>query len=369
MLGPLEGFREGAQMAATYGVIMAGGSGTRFWPLSRAARPKQLLPLGGGDVSLLRATQQRLDALIPPERTLVVTSQALAEQTRAELPELPPENVLAEPVGRNTAPCVGWAAAVIARKDPTAVMAVLPADHHIANVRGFQGVLERAIQAAADGDMVTVGIKPTRPETGYGYIELGDELSPSVHRVRRFVEKPDELRARQFLAAGRFLWNSGMFFFRADTLLSAVRQHLPGLGDALTAYDEAAKRGEEQALVQSTYATLPDVSIDHGVMEKASRIAVVPGDFGWSDVGSWTTAWELAERDANDNALFGEIVTVDSKGSYVRAPEGKVVAVIGLDEVVVVDTEDALLVMPRSRAQDVRAVVNALKAQKKTTHL
>jgi mannose-1-phosphate guanylyltransferase len=348
---------------------MAGGSGTRFWPLSRAARPKQLLPLGGSDVSLLRATQQRIDRLIPPERILVVTSETLAEQTRAELPELPPENVLAEPTGRNTAPCVGWAASVIARRDPEAVLAVLPADHHIGNVRAFQGVLERAAEVAAEGDMVTVGIRPTRPETGYGYVELGEELGPNVHRVRRFVEKPDELRARQFLAAGRFLWNSGMFFFRADVLLAAVRQHLPGLGDALAAYDEAAKRGEERALVQRTYAELPDISLDHGVMEKAARMAVIPGDFGWSDVGSWTTAWELAERDADDNALFGEVVAVDTRGSYVRAPEGKVVAVVGLDEVVVVDTQDALLVMPRSRAQDVRAVVNALKSRKRTTHL
>jgi mannose-1-phosphate guanylyltransferase len=356
-------------MVATYGVIMAGGSGTRFWPLSRAARPKQLLPLGGGDVSLLRATQQRLEPLIPPERVLVVTSEALAEQTRAELPELPPENVLAEPMGRNTAPCVGWAASVVARRDPEAVMAVVPADHHIGNERAFLGVLERALEVAGTGEMVTVGIRPTRAETGYGYIELGEELSPSVHRVRRFVEKPDEMRARQFLAAGRFLWNSGMFFFRADTVLAAIRQHLPGLGDALSSYDEAASRGEELAVVRSTYATLPDVSIDHGVMEKASRMAVIPGDFGWSDVGSWTSAWELAERDGTDNALFGDVVAVDTKGSYVRANPGKVVAVVGLDEIVIVDTEDALLVMPRSRAQDVRAVVNALKSQKKTTHL
>ena len=356
-------------MASTFGVIMAGGSGTRFWPLSRALRPKQLLPLGGGDSSLLRETQRRISSLIPPERTLVVTSEALAAQTRAELPELPPENILAEPVGRNTAPCVGWAASVVARRAPDAVLAVLPADHDIADQRGFLRVLELAIEQARSGDMVTVGVKPTRPETGYGYVELGEELSPQVFRGRRFVEKPDELRARQFLAAGRFLWNSGMFFFRADTLLTSVRQHLPGLGDALRAYDEAATRGEEPELVRATYASLPDVSIDHGIMEKAARVAVVPGDFGWSDVGSWTSAWELASRDADDNALFGEVVAVDSHRSYVRGKPGKVIAVVGLDDVVVVDTEDALLVMPRSRSQDVRAVVSALKSQRRTEHL
>jgi len=356
-------------MASTFGVIMAGGSGTRFWPLSRASRPKQLLPLSGTDVSLLRETRRRIADLIPPERTLVVTSEALAEQTRHELPEVPPENVLAEPVGRNTAPCVGWAASVVARTAPDAVLAVLPADHHIGDERSFRSVLERAIAAAREGDMVTVGIRPTRPETGYGYVELGEEIEPSVHRARRFVEKPDELRAQQFLAAGRFLWNSGMFFFRADTLLSAVRQHLPGLGDALGKFDDAAKHGTELELVRATYASLPDISIDHGIMEKAGRVSVVPGDFGWSDVGSWTSAWELAARDDDDNALFGEVVAVDTHRSYVRAAKGKVVAVVGLDDVVVVDTEDALLVMPRARSQDVRAVVNALKSQKRSEHL
>jgi len=356
-------------MAGTFGVIMAGGFGTRFWPLSRAIRPKQLLPLGGGDVSLLRATRDRISSLISAERTLVVTSEALAPAIRAELPELPPENVLAEPIGRNTAPCVGWAASVVARTDPEAVMAVLPADHHIADDAGYLRVMSRAIEAARGGDMVTIGIRPTRPETGYGYVELGEELAPGVNRARRFVEKPDELRARQFLAAGRFLWNSGMFFFRADELLSSVRQHLPGLGDALKQFDEAARAGTEHELVQRTYSGLPDISIDHGVMEKAARVAVVPGDFGWSDVGSWTSAWELAPHDEQENALFGEVVALDTRGSYVRASAGKVVAVLGLEDIVVVDTEDALLVMPRSRAQDVRAIVNELKSRKSTKHL
>jgi len=356
-------------MAGTFGVIMAGGSGTRFWPLSRAARPKQLLPLGGGDESLLRATLRRLSGLIPTEQIYVVTSEKLAAQTRAALPELPAANILAEPVGRNTAPCVGWAASVVARIDPEAVLVVLPADHFIGDESGYRSVIERAVAAAQDGDMVTVGIKPTRPETGYGYIELGEELSPAVFRTRRFVEKPDEARARQFLAAGRFLWNSGMFFFRADAVLSAIARDLPGLSNMLKQYDDAATRGEEAALVASTYASLPDISIDHGVMEKAARVAVIPGDFGWSDVGSWTSAWELAPHDGAQNALFGDVVQVDTKGCYVRAPEGKVVAVVGLEDVVVVDTPDALLVMPRSRAQDVRAVVDALKAKQQKSHL
>jgi mannose-1-phosphate guanylyltransferase len=356
-------------MADTFGVIMAGGSGTRFWPLSRALRPKQLLPLGGAESSLLRETRRRISTTIPAERTLVVTSEALAEQTRKELPELPPENILAEPMGRNTAPCVGWAASVVARIAPEAVLAILPADHFIADEPAFARVLTRAIDAAREGDMVTVGVKPTRPETGYGYVELGEELAPAVHRARRFVEKPDELRARQFLAAGRFLWNSGMFFFRADVVLEAVRKHLPGLGDALHKFDEAAAQGTERDAVHALYGTLPDISIDHGIMEKAARVVVVPGDFGWSDVGSWTSAWELAARDGDDNALFGDVVAVDTRRSYVRSHGEKLVAVVGLEDVVVVDTDDALLVLPRARAQDVRAVVQALKAQKRTDRL
>jgi mannose-1-phosphate guanylyltransferase len=348
---------------------MAGGSGTRFWPLSRATRPKQLLPLGGSDLSLLRATRERISSLIDAQHTLVVTSETLAEQIRAELPELPAENILLEPVGRNTAPCVGWAASVVARTEPEAVLAVLAADHHIADPAGFLRVFARAVDAARSGDMVTVGVRPTRPETGYGYVELGEEISPGVQRARRFVEKPDEMRARQFLAAGRFLWNSGMFFFRADELLGMVRQHLPGLGDMLRKYDEAAARGEEQSLVKTTYAAMPDISIDHGVMEKAARVAVVPGDFGWSDVGSWTSAWELAPHDDADNAVFGDVVAIDTRGSYLRSTSGKVVAVVGLEDVVVVDTKDALLVLPRSRAQDVRAVVNTLKSQQRKQYL
>lgn len=348
-------------MSDAFAVIMAGGSGTRFWPLSRRDRPKQLLPLGVGEEALLAATARRAAKLIAPERIFVVTSDRLAEPIAAMLPEVPRENVLAEPVGRNTAPCVAWAAAHVQRIQPEGVLAVLPADHHIGDEEAFVEVLSRALGAAAGGDMVTIGVQPSRPETGYGYIELGEPIAEGVHRARRFVEKPNRQRAEQFLAAGNFLWNSGMFFFRADVIRDAVRRHLPGLGEAIDAFDEAAKGGDEAKVVAERYADLPAVSIDHGVMEKAERVAVVPGDFGWSDLGSWTTAWELAERDAADNALPPEAVAVETSGCYARAPEGKLVALVGVRDLVIVDTEDALLVVPRARAQDVRAVVDALE--------
>lgn len=348
-------------MSDAFAIIMAGGSGTRFWPLSRRDRPKQLLPLGSGDEELLAATVRRAAELIATERIFIVTNELLAGPIADMLPEVPRQNILAEPVGRNTAPCVAWAAAHVRRIQPEGVIAVLPADHHIGDEPGFVEVLSRAIDAATHGDMVTIGVQPTRPETGYGYIELGEKIGEGVHRARRFVEKPNRQRAEQFLAAGTFLWNSGMFFFRADVILDAVHAHLPGLGEAIDAFDEAARAGDELAVVGERYSDLPAVSIDHGVMEKAERVSVVPGSFGWSDLGSWTTAWELADRDAKDNAAPSDAVLVDAEGCYVRAPAGKVVALVGVNDLVVVDTEDALLVVPRDRAQDVRAVVDELE--------
>lgn len=348
-----------------WAVIMAGGSGTRFWPASRSDRPKQLLPLAPGDErSLLRATLDRIAPLVPIERVLVVTSASLAAATAAELPDLPAENLLAEPVGRNTAPCVGWAATQVRRRDPNGVLVVLPADHHIGEPEAYLAVLSRGLEAASKGALVTVGIAPTRPETGYGYLEVGEPMGEALHRARRFVEKPNRQRAEQFLAAGNFLWNSGVFFFRADTILDAIDTHLPGLGQQLKAFDVAAARGEEAALVEKTYATLPSISIDHGLMEKVEEVLVVPGAFGWSDLGSWTTSWELAARDAEGNALPEGAVTVDARGNFASvSATKKIVALVGVSDLVIVDTEDALLVMPRARAQDVRSVVEALKAR------
>lgn len=353
-------------MAETFAVIMAGGSGTRFWPASRPERPKQLLPLAPGDErSLLRATVDRIAPLVPIERVLVVTSAALAEATRADLPGLPEENLLAEPVGRNTAPCVGWAAAVIRRRAPEARLMVLPADHHIGDEKTYLQTLATALDAAGGGDLVTVGLKPTRPETGYGYIEVGEPIAKEVWRARRFVEKPTRDRAEQLFASGSYLWNSGMFFFRADAILEAIAEHLPGLAEGLDALDRAAAKGTEDAAVAEGYGELPRISIDHGVMEKADGVAVVPGDFGWSDLGSWTTAWELSDRDADGNAAAPDSVLVDSSGNLVRAPLGKVVALVGVSDLVVVDTEDALLVVPRARAQEVREVVEQLAGRQR----
>jgi mannose-1-phosphate guanylyltransferase len=344
-----------------YAVIMAGGSGTRFWPLSRSARPKQLLALGPDDRSLLRATAERVWDTLPTERTFVVTSEQLREQVAQELPELQPHQILAEPVGRNTAPCVGWAATHLKRLDEDAIMCVLPADHYISDAEAYVDTLQRGLDAATHGDYVTIGIRPTRAETGYGYIEVGSELDPGVFRARRFVEKPNQQRAEQFVASGNFLWNSGMFFFLASRILEAIDQHLPGLGQELQRYDAAARAGNEADLIKETYATLPAVSIDHGIMEKVDAVSVVPGSFEWSDLGSWTSAWELAPQDDHANVLPEGGVAFDASSNYVAAPEGKLVALVGVDDLVVVDSGDALLVVPKDRAQDVREIVAALR--------
>lgn len=344
-----------------HAVIMAGGSGTRFWPLSRTTRPKQFLSLGPDDRTLLRATAERVWAVIPPGRTWVVTGKSQQAQVEQELPEIPREQILAEPVGRNTAPCIGWAATHIRRRDADAIMAVLPADHYISEAEGYIQTLNRGLDAATHGDFVTIGIHPTRPETGYGYIEVGGELDPGVFRARRFVEKPNAQRAAQFVSSDKFLWNSGMFFFMASRILEAITLHLPGLGEQLAAFDDAAREGKEAGLVESSYAELPSVSIDHGIMEKVDAVSVVPGSFPWSDLGSWTSAWELAERDENGNAIPEDGISVDARGNYVHAPSGKLVTLVGVDDLIIVDSGDALMIVPRSRAQDVREIVTKLK--------
>lgn len=352
-------------MDDVFAVIMAGGSGTRFWPLSRSAWPKQFLPLADANVSLLQQTVRRLSGIVASERIFVVTSERHAEATRKQLPELPPNNVLGEPSGRNTAPCIAWAAAHVSARAPEGVMVVLPADPHIGDEPAYRAVLERAIAAARSGGLVTVGVTPTRPETGYGYIEVGEALSAGVERVLRFVEKPDLYRAQRFVTEGNFLWNSGMFFFRADVVLAEIERQLPDLhAFARASREHTLARTDETALVRERYPTLTSISIDHGVMEKAGDLRVVRGAFGWYDIGSWTTAYELAAKDENDNAVHANASLVEVQGCYVRGSADKVIALIGVRDLVVVDTDDALLIMPRDRAQDVRRVVEDLKARK-----
>jgi len=361
-------------MAKVYAVIMAGGAGTRFWPASRSRRPKQLLPLAGGsDEPLLAATVRRLAPLVTEDRVVVVTGEHLADATARAVPGVPRAQILCEPAARNTAPCIAWATATIQRMDPEAIVMVLPSDHFIRDEAAFRRVLEQASSTAAEGRVTTVGIVPTRPETGYGYIELGDPIPGAVSGARavaRFVEKPDLTRAQAFVEGKKHLWNAGMFFFRAKDMESLVEAHLPELAKGVAEIDRAARAGGEADAVKRIFPTLPSISIDHGVMEKASGLAVVPGDFGWNDVGSWESAWELGEHDAAGNVLPAGAIAIDAKNNLVRKEAGeKVIALVGVSGLVVVETEDAILVIPRERAQDVRLVVDALKASGRTGSL
>jgi len=353
-------------MKSTFAVVMAGGVGSRFWPASRAATPKQLLDLTGSGRTMIAATVERLAPDIPPERVIVVTGRVTADAVRRALPTVPPGNVLAEPVGRNTAPCIGWAALHVRRRDPEGLLAVLPADHLIADPEGFRRALRLAVDAARDGGMVTFGITPDRPETGFGYIELGAELLPGVRAVTRFVEKPDPPTAEVYLRSGRHAWNSGMFFFTAGRILSEIERQLPELAWGLDAIDAAIGGPDDAPTVERVFPTLPSISVDYGVMEGARELRCVPVSFGWSDLGSWSAAHAHAGLDADANALPADAVVIDSRGCLVRAPEGKLVALVGLADLVVVDTGDALLICPRERAQDVKLVVQALERAGRT---
>ncbi len=351
-----------------YPVVMAGGSGTRFWPLSRQARPKQFLPLAG-DAPLLVDTVARLPPLAKLERTYVVCGPSHAPVVRQLLPKLPKENVIVEPTARNTAPCVGLAALHVARRDPRGVIAMLPADHHVARPAAFRDALAAAAAVAEGGAIATIGVRPTRPETGYGYLKVGQRLAtkgkahPGLepHKVARFVEKPDAKTAARYLAEGGYLWNAGIFVFRADAILEEIHFAMPDLGALLDKVAAVLGTPREKAVLAKLYPQAPSISIDYGVMEKSARIAVVPGDFGWSDVGSFASLAEVRPADAQGNVVEGAVLIHDGRNNVVLAQERRPVAVIGLEDVVVVDAGHAVLVCRRDRAQDVRWAVDELR--------
>lgn len=354
-------------MNSTYAVILAGGSGTRFWPASRASCPKQLLALAGdGRKSLIEATLDRLAPVVPAERVYVATGKRLVEATRQQLPSLPAQAFLAEPVPRNTAPCIGWATRVIARRDPDATILVVPSDHHVANTSNFERALATAIASANTGVITTVGIEPTRPETGYGYIEVGEPAAENVCRIARFVEKPTLERAQAYLAAKRFVWNSGMFFFRAATMTEAIARHMPELSRGLDEIDRAAREGKELEALERVFPTLPSTSIDYGVLERESALHVVRAEFGWTDLGSFASVWEQRDKDALGNVLLPTSIAIDAQRNLVfdarTASDKQTVALLGTQDLCVVLTDTTVLVMPRERAQDVRAIVDHIKA-------
>lgn len=354
----------------THAVIMAGGIGSRFWPRSRKGRPKQFLNVFG-EATLIQNTMARLQGLVDPANTYVVTNARYVGTTADQLPALPQGNILAEPLSRNTAPCILYSAIKLAARDPDATMIVLPADHVIQNVRRFQEVLRVAIDAAQEnGALVTVGIEPTHPATGYGYIQHevteDDDLRP--HRVKTFAEKPDVATAERFLDSGDFLWNSGMFVWRAQTIIDAIERQMPDLAEAFAPLEAAVDTPDEGDALQAAFSACKSISIDYGVMERAPKVFVVPGNFGWSDVGDWRAVYDLSEKDKHGNALQGQAVVHTSSRCLVSGND-RLIVLVGMHDAVVIDTDDAVLVCNRENAQQVKGVVDYLDAHQLEQYL
>ncbi len=352
--------------ASYYGLILAGGRGTRFWPRSRKTRAKQVLSFLG-DRSLIQQTVDRLSPVIPPENLWVLTNPHLRDEIVRQLPELPKSQILAEPAQRNTAPAIGLAAHILQSLDPNAVMGVFPSDHLISKPARYLRFVRGAFKTAVQGKIVVLGIQPRWPETGYGYVEFpkgarSGGLDPLA--VRRFREKPDLSTAKRYVKSGNFYWNAGMFFWKTSVLLDALRQFLPRTATLLASLPEFTSRNFA-AHLKEAFPHCENISIDYAVLEKAHGVAgFATDDFGWNDVGSWNALYELLPRDGNANVARGKLLAQASSGNYIDA-EGKLVALLGVKDLVVVDTPDALLIADRSRAQEVGEVVKELEKQRR----
>ncbi len=357
-----------------YAVIMAGGRGTRFWPRSRERKPKHLLDIVSNR-TIVQETVDRIKLLIEPANILIVTGKKHARELIRQLPEIPAKNIIIEPVGKNTAACIGLAALHIQKRVHDAVMVVLPSDHAIGDASEYLAIISAAAKVADQKEgLVTIGIKPTGPETGFGYIEQG-QLSANVNdkkvfRVKSNREKPDLAKAREFVQSGKFYWNSGMFIWKASIIMKEIERCLPDLYKGLMKIKEVLGTTKEAAILPKVYKGLASISIDYGVMEKADNAFMLSGDFGWSDVGSWDALWEISAKDNQGNALIGggSAIFTDTEGALVYSPK-KLVALVGVKDLIIVETADALLICKKGRSQDVKKVVDALEAAKKKKYL
>ena len=362
-------------MEHTYAVIMAGGGGTRLWPVSRKERPKQLLPLLGRE-TLFQSTVARLEKLFPPERILVVTVAAQAREMREQVPSIPEENYLIEPAPRGTASVVALAAAVLKKRDPQAIMAVQTSDHFIRNVDLFHYLISTAFEVAEKGYLVTLGITPTFPSTGYGYIQQGEALGGDykypVYEVKRFKEKPDEAAAQQFLRSGDHSWNSGMFVWRADSILGEIERQMPELFETVDKISSAWETPNRKEVIGRVWHDLKSQTIDYGIMENAEKVAVLPaGGLGWSDVGSWDSLFEVLLPDMNGNvSTNAQHLGLDTHNTLVYSGnDQRLVVTIGLDDIVVVDAGDVLMICKVDQSQKVRDVVEHLKKHHQEKYL
>ncbi|HNR96685.1 MAG: Mannose-1-phosphate guanylyltransferase RfbM [Chloroflexi bacterium ADurb.Bin180] len=356
---------------ALYVVILAGGGGTRLWPFSRKRLPKHLLPVCGPR-TLLAETHRRIQPLVADDHVMVITVAEHAETARCQLGAVPEDNIVVEPLGRGTGPAVGLMAKIIHQREPDAVMISLHADHAIDDEEGFRSVLLAAAQAAQDGHLVTLGITPTSPETGYGYIQRGVRLRQAdgheLYRVLRFTEKPAAELARSFVESGDYFWNSGIFIWQVKALLEEFRRQRPVFYAQLQSLEPFLNSPDQDAAIARLWPQVESTSIDVGIMEGARNVAMIPASIGWNDVGCWTSVAERSHPDAAGNVLQGAPVAIDCKDTFVHS-SGLLVAALGVEGLVIVATEDAVLVCPKERAQDVRQIVEALKKQGREEYL
>ncbi len=353
-------------------LIMAGGIGTRFWPKSRVKHPKQLLKILGKK-TMIQNTVDRLVQLLPSNKIFVISTESQRDEIHKQLPSLPLENLLIEPKGKNTAPCIGLAAILLERIAPDEVMVVVPSDHLITHDELFINTLKVGGKLASENDcLVTLGIKPSYPATGYGYIQCNEELKNiddvSLLKVKTFAEKPNLATAQRFLESGDFLWNSGIFIWKIKTILKEIEEHLPHLYDGLLEIRKVVGTDKQAETINRVYCQIKSISIDYGVMEHAKDVLVLKGKFGWNDLGSWDEVYNILSSKMGKNVLVGKHIMKDSEGCYIDAPN-KCVAVLGIENLIVVDTEDAILICPRDRAQDVKDIVDIAKRKKMNNYL
>ncbi len=352
-----------------YAVIMAGGVGSRFWPRSKEKMPKQLLKIFG-DRTMIQDTVDRLKGIVETNDIYIITNKIQKPEIIKQLPEVNPSNIIEEPFGRNTAACIGLASLVIANKDPEAVMVTLPADHIIKDRDIFHSTILNACKFAYDQKgLVTIGIQPTRPETGYGYIQIDEKsVTDNIHKVFTFAEKPNYATAVRFLESGDFFWNSGMFIWRADVILEEIQMLMPELNDALEIIKRDLNTDAFDKTLLNEYGKLRSISIDYGIMEKSHRVFLTKGKFSWSDVGSWEEVYQLSEKNNDGNSVTGNVYSEMTIDSYIYSPN-KFTAVLGVDNLIVINTDDALLICRRDQSQEVKKVVDHLKINKLTDHI
>ncbi|MFQ3549668.1 MAG: mannose-1-phosphate guanylyltransferase [Armatimonadota bacterium] len=347
-----------------YVAIMAGGSGTRLWPRSRNDKPKQFQNLYG-DSTLLQETINRVDTLVEKENIFIIANQSHDPIIKEQLPWLPPENFVGEPIGKDTAPAVGIMATIIQRKDPNAVILITPADHVITKVDQFRKILKVAAKKAAEGpNIVTIGIRPTGPETGFGYIEMQEEHEDydgiEVHPVSSFKEKPDIKTAEEYVSSWRYVWNSGMFIWSAKTIMELFMNHAPDIYKLLLRFDGAIGTPDEKKVLEEVYDAFPRISVDYAILEHAKNINVIPASIGWNDLGSWSSLFDVMDSDENGNSVVGNHVGIDTHNCLIHSTE-RLITTIGLDNLVVVDAGDVVLVLPKGRSQDIKILLEELK--------